>query len=183
MKKGVEFTRFAIMLAAAVILTSALASAGFFQEALGGKSALGSGLDFLFGTQNITTASGQQFLVFVAIFVIVFVAAADIVSTFSTFSAMTSWIIGFALAIITSATGLLSQLSLVVFSFVAGVGVIAIAGVIISAFVVAFAVHFGISGLSGWLKARKTMMEAETGAVKAAAGIRALKAIEKEAAR
>jgi hypothetical protein len=135
----------------------------------------------LMGMENVAT--GQQLLVFFAVFIIMVTASADLISTFSTFSTSTSWVIGIGLGIIMNASGVTSWLALVLFSIVATWGAIAIAAVIFSAFLAAFAVHLGISGLSGWLQRRKLMMTAEVGAAKAVAAIRGLKGIEAELAK
>jgi hypothetical protein len=157
-----------------------LVSAGFIREQLGSGWA-GNWIDSIFGTAKIQ--SFQQFLIFLAVFLIIFVASADIISSFSGLSSSTSWIIGFALALIVSTSGGLAAFSMAIFGLVAGFGAVAIAIVIGSAFFVAIITHLGFSSLAEWIHKRNLMIKAGKGSAEAVEGLKAMKAIGKEAAK
>ena len=153
---------------------------GFFTKNIG-VGFPGDLLDTVFGLGQISTA--QTFFIYLAIFLIIFVASSDILQTFTTFSPMVSWVIGFALAIIVAVSGATASLALFVFGAVAAFGAIAIAIVIGSGFFVALVVHLGLSGLSEWIQKRNIMMRAAKGEATAEAGLRTLKGVGKEAAK
>ncbi len=166
-----------IILGLMFIQLAAPVSAGFFNFRIGNWDA-GDALNRFFGTVNIE--NGQQFLIWLAIFVIILVASADILSTFTTFSDLTSWVIGFGLALITSVTGVTEALALTLFSAVAAWGAIAISLVIASGFAAAIVVHLAIGeGLAKWVMRRKIMMKAAKGEMEAEAGLRTLRGLGK----
>jgi len=167
----------ALILIIGLFAVPLVSAAGFFNTAWGGGWA-SDFLDIVFGTHNIATF--QQFLIFLAIFAIIFVASSDILSTFTTFSPLTSWVIGFALAIIVAASGGLATATIAIFGLVAAFGALAIAAIIVSGFFVAFAVHWGISGLGEWIQKRNIMMKAGKGEALTVAGVKAMKDIGKE---
>jgi len=153
-----------------------LVSAGFFSETFAkGPSLLTGGLDFLFGLQKMNSENGQAFLIFMAIFIMIFFAASDIFAMFSTFSSLTSWVLGFGLAIIASATGWISTFSMWAFGAAAAFGAGAIVAIIILTFVAAFAVHLGIGGFAAWAYRRQAGIKAAKGGADVVAAITQLR--------
>jgi len=115
---------------------------------------------------NGVTVSWENLILYLAIFMILFFAFADIVALFSTFNETTSWVIGFGLAIIAGVTKMISYIA-GIFAITAGIGAIGIAIIICTAVFAAVVLNLGIRGpLQRWQNARQieiNKFKAETG--------------------
>src|SRR3989338_1263032 len=131
-----------------------------------------------------TGGLAQPALVLVALMVwlIIFVAFGDILENFSAFSVGIGWIVAFAIAVIAANTKLSISMLVWITSAFAWAGTVAVYAALFAAFIAFFAVNWGIGSLSNWLKTRNEMIRANTGKYRAAAGLRALTAVEKAAA-
>ncbi len=101
------------------------------------------------------TISWENLILYIAIFMILFFALADIVSLFSTFNETTSWVIGFGLAIIAGVTKMVNWIA-GVFAVTAGIGAIGIGIIVCAAVFAAVVLNLGIGGpLKKWRRARQ----------------------------
>ncbi len=93
------------------------------------------------------------------IFAILFFALSDIVSLFSTFSEVTSWVIGFGLALIAGVTKIVGSIA-GIFAIVGLMGAIGISIIIIAAIGAAVILNLSIGGpLKRWQERRQSEIE------------------------
>lgn len=91
------------------------------------------------------TTTIEILVILLAIFLIMFVAISDILQMFSTFSTPIAWIIGFALALIASFSGIVNQIA-VIFGLTAGLGAIGIGIIILGSLFSAVTLNLGVGG-------------------------------------
>jgi len=165
---------------ATMFLLPMVSATGFFTFKIGNWQA-GEGLNTLLGATQIQT--GQQFLIFLAIFMIIFVGFSDIIAGFSPLSETVAWVIGFGLAVITASTGVLAEWAFVLFNFAALFGVFAIFLIIFAAFAFIIAAYLGFGTIAANIHSRiyavKVSKQAMQGAADVNAAIEGLKKIKK----
>jgi hypothetical protein len=97
----------------------------------------------------------EGLILFLAIFVILLFALAEIVEMFSTFSSTASWMIALGLAIIAGVTKMIAAIA-AVFGLTAGIGAIGIAIIIIMAIVAAVVINLGFGkAIQAWALQRQ----------------------------
>lgn len=99
-------------------------------------------------------------LISIIIFFMLAFAFSEIIRVFTMFSTFTSAIIGTGLAIIAALTRVIFWLSFWIFQFTAGLGVIAIAIILITAFVAAIGIHLAFKPILRWTARRHVALEA-----------------------
>jgi len=133
---------------------------------------------------NITSpVTLGDLIVVLAVFLMIIFAFQDIISSFTLFSNVTSWIISIAMGLIGALTGWLVNTAIWMLNFLSVLGTLSIFAAVGSAFFIFFAVHIGMDSIAGWMKRRKTMMIASKNQLKAIVGFRALKEIGTEASK
>ena len=127
----------------------------------------------------------ETLILYLVIFMILFFAFSDIVSLFSTFNDVTSWVIGFGLAVIAGVTNVI-QFIAGVFSITAGIGAVGIALIIISGVFAVVILNLGIRGpLKKWQRARQKDIDsfkAERGFAKVVDFVKGSKTVSEGAA-
>ncbi|MEM4358215.1 MAG: hypothetical protein QW244_02585 [Candidatus Pacearchaeota archaeon] len=142
--------------------------------------AIGKWIADAFGYSALTTGADWRFVtILVVIFFMLFFAFSDIIETFTMFKKSTSYILGFGLAVIAALTKGILKLAHYIFGITAGLGVLAVAIVIVSAFVALVIVHLGLSGFNKWIFRRKAMIEAHKKGVEIKKGMEILKEVGK----
>ena len=121
-------------------------------------AALETPLSIIFGEDSLQSV--ESLVLFLAVFLILFVALADIINAFSTFNEISSWGIAFGVAIIGSVSRVVEAI-VGWFGLTARVGAIGIGLIIMWAIVVAVAVNFLI-GWSGLREMRKKGADLES---------------------
>jgi len=128
----------------------------------------------------------ESLILFLAIFVILWVAISDILSTFSTFKATISWIIGFALAVVAGMTHTIAGIAQIM-GLTAGIGAIGTALIVLGTFISAVTLNLGIgSYVRRWRMERQAEIEAfktETGTAKVSEAIKGLKKVQQSFAK
>jgi hypothetical protein len=109
------------------------------------------------GSMTLTTYAAT--VVFMMIWLIIFVTFGDIISSFSSFSEVVSWVIAFCLATITAMTGGINGMVLGMTKVFVGFGAAAIYIALGASFVVFLLVELGITPAIGWIKGRKKMQK------------------------
>lgn len=109
---------------------------------------------------KIIQISYNGLIILLAIFAMFAFSFGDILASFSIFSSRVSWVIGIAIAVILSVSGIVYKFTIKFVSLFAFMGASAVVGVILSAFVVAFAVSWGMTPLAEWVMMRKAMKQA-----------------------
>lgn len=84
----------------------------------------------------------EQLILFIAIFLILMFALADLIQLLSTFSETTSWVIAFGLAIIAGVTKMIYYIA-GIFGITAGIGAVGIAIIIIMAIIAGVVINIG----------------------------------------
>lgn len=161
-----------------------LVIAGTLSERFAGVGAQISKYVF-FGTEDIsidvTTTTGEIGGIITAfmIWLIIFAGFGDILENFSAFSKGIAWVIAFAIAIVAANVGIIQSGIVALVGLFAWLGTFAMFAAMLSAFVAFFAVNWGMSGLTRWLKNRQTMLKSATGRTYASEGLRTLKTVGK----
>jgi hypothetical protein len=99
-------------------------------------------------------------IIWLILFIMLFFAFSDIFSIFTTFSRRTAYILGFGLALITAMTRAIFLLAIWIFGITGGLGTLAVAIILITAFLAAVFVHFGSLKLMKWVLKRKVGIQA-----------------------
>ena len=137
-------------------LPSALTNIGSTatQTQIASTSIIGSVLGVVLGIVPPITYEGL--ILFLAIFIIMLFAIADILQVFSSFSAATAWVISFGLAIIAGVTKVIAYVA-GIFAITSGIGAVGVAILIIMAIVVAVLMNFfvGKAGIRNAMDAQK----------------------------
>ncbi|MEM2932782.1 MAG: hypothetical protein QW622_01035 [Candidatus Pacearchaeota archaeon] len=134
--------------------------------------AIGKWIADAFGYSALTTGADWRFVtILVVIFFMLFFAFSDIIEAFTMFRKSTSYILGFGLAVIAALTKGILKLAHYIFGITAGLGALAVAIVIVTAFFAIVVIHLGMSQFAGWLAKRKYMMEAHRKGAEALAGL------------
>jgi len=139
-----------------------------------------------FGTEqlqfNTTVAGGEigGLITALMIWLIIFAGFGDIIENFSAFSEGIAWVMAFALAVVGANVGLIQYFTVWLVGAFIWAGSFAMFAALLAAFFAFFAVNWGISGLTKWIKNRQIMIEASTGRTYASAGLKTMKVIGKE---
>ncbi|MFA5485240.1 MAG: hypothetical protein WC260_03270 [Candidatus Pacearchaeota archaeon] len=134
----------------------------------------------LFGEEIF--ASWNSLIVFIAIFLMLLFALADMISSFSTFKKGTSWILAFGLGVIGVFTGVINKMIVSLFGGAATIGAIGIALIVIWAIVVAVFTNFiiGFTGLRELMKESKKKKNAMAGVKAVGSNLRTAYQVNKE---
>jgi hypothetical protein len=141
--------------------------------------AIGKWIGDAFGYTEIKATSDWRFVaVLVVIFFMLFFAFSDIIYSFTTFRKTTAYILGFGLALIAALTKGVLWLSRFFFGITAALGALAVAVIIVIAFVIAVLMHWGILG---WVRGKIRGKEVTEYAEKVKRGMKLAALIEEGA--
>lgn len=123
------------------------------------------------------------FVIYLAVFLIIFVSFSDILVGFSSFNTAISWIIGFCIAEIAAFSGGVSVLARL-FGATGTIGAIGVAIIILASIFAAVVLNIGVGGkLREWRMKRQVEIEAHksyVGSSRVVGAIRGLKEIDRE---
>jgi hypothetical protein len=129
---------------------------------------IGWALELLFGLRPDQPI--EVGIIWLILFIMLFFAFSDIFSIFTAFSRRTAYILGFGLALITAMTRAIFLLAIWIFGITGGLGTLAVAIILITAFLAAVFVHFGSLKLMKWVAKRQIAIKAIKEAQKPAEG-------------
>ncbi len=132
---------------------------------------------------DITSPESAGIVVF-GIWLMFFLTFGDIIAVFGLFSKPVAWVSGFVLAVIVANLKGVMLIAVLALTFTAGFGVFSVAASLLIVFVLFLGVNLGIQPLKQLAVARKKgELELRTamGSTRAAAGLKALKDIERAA--
>jgi hypothetical protein len=138
-------------------------------------------LGYVFGFKPETPI--EVTVIWFVLFIMFFFAFSDIIRTFTLFSPTVSYILGFGLAIITATTRATFYLAVGIFALVGGIGVLAVAVAVGTAFVAFLALHWGTGWLHDWIVRRRFLLEAHRKGAEVEAGLEVAAEIGRWAAR
>src|SRR3989344_4570053 len=108
---------------------------------------------FQLGATNAVSAG----IIIIALWLLILVTFANIISDFSTFSKTTSWIVAFCLAVIAANSGLIAGLAAAVTGVFVIFGVASVYVGLAAAFIVFIALNWGLKDLGSWMKERRAL--------------------------
>lgn len=166
---------FLLVISTLLILTNFVQAQSYSQQGIFDKplsDIFGGTTPFITGLFSGLSAGDTmiQFIVIIAVFVILLFAFRDIMGLFTMFSDLTNWIIGISLALIASLTKGTYNIAYFLLSVTSVFGTLAVVLSIGVAFFAFFAVHMGLWGVRKWILQRRAMMNAsqKTGDIKVA---------------
>lgn len=121
-----------------------------------------------------------DFIVVLAVFLLIIFSFQDIINTFSLFSEGTTWIIAITMGLIGALTGWFVRFALILVNIFNVLGTLSVFAAVGSAFVVFMGVHLGFTWLGTWMRNRKKMMTLAKNEIKTTAAIKFLKATGEE---
>jgi hypothetical protein len=121
---------------------------------------------FHLGATNAVSAG----IIIIAMWIMIFVSFGNIISDFSSFGKVTSWIIAFCLAVIAANSGVVAGIAAAITGVFIIFGVASVYVGLGAAFVVFIVLNLGISSLGGWLKQRKADIQAAKNEANATVG-------------
>ncbi len=180
----------AVWVIAGVLFFIVLLSVGFNVSQLGLDRIGPQVLQFVFlgtddlNTFNVTGDLNATALLITAlmIWLIIFVSFGDVLENFSAFSSGIGWIVAFAIAVIGANVKIINTSMVYLVGVFAWLGTFAIFAALFGAIFAFFAVNWGMSRFTNWIRQRTIMINAATGRVSAKEGLRTLKEIGKESA-
>jgi len=171
-----------IVLALIVVITSIFQLSG---QGVIGKTSDNVARYVFFGQQtwdveaNVVGGEIGTIIVLLMVWLIIFAGFGDILENFSAFSSGIAWIIAFAVGVVAANTNVIQAGMKALIAVFAWLGTAAIFGALLGAIFAFFAVNWGISGLTNWLKNRQTMIHAATGRTHVTEGLKTLSKVGK----
>ena len=131
---------------------------GIVPKLLQQGSLINSAMLFLFGSSYADT--GTAFIVWFAVWLVIFVFISDTLATFSALSTWAAWLIGAGMSVVATSLGLITFIVKWLLGLTAAFGALSLFIVAGTAFAASVAIHLGIFGkFSRWAMARQAMLK------------------------